>query len=163
MLMTVNSLVEQLAQELRNRRLTLATAESCTGGLVGAMLTETPGSSAWFLGGVTAYANRIKTDLLGVPPALIETHGAVSPEAARAMAEGARNRLGADFAVSLTGIAGPDGGSPAKPVGLVYIAVASSGGTDVREHRFNGSREDIRAAAADHALAHVLEAVRESR
>lgn len=153
----MKDLLDSLATRLLERKHTLAVAESCTGGLVGATLSGRPGSSAWFLGGIIAYANSLKTNLLGVPSDLLEAHGAVSPETAQAMADGARSRTGADVAVALTGIAGPDGGTPAKPVGLVYIAVASPTGICVREHHFPGSREEIRVAATQSALALVLE------
>lgn len=153
----MDALVQSLAEALLAHGQTIVTAESCTGGLVGATLTEQPGSSAWFLGGIIAYANSLKSNLLGIPPALLEAHGAVSPDTARAMADGARSRTGADVAVALTGIAGPEGGTPAKPVGLVYIAVASPAGICVRDYHFTGSREDIRVAATRSALALALD------
>ncbi len=106
---------------LRPAGLTVAVAESCTGGLVGKHLTDVPGSSDYFLGGVTAYDNRVKTEVLGVPADMLAAHGAVSPEVAAAMAEGVCRLLGADCALSTTGVAGPDGGTATKPVGLVYI------------------------------------------
>ena len=151
----METLLSQIAAALRARRQTLATAESCTGGLLGGLLTSLPGSSAWYLGGIVAYSNLIKTGLLGVPDAVLAAHGAVSLETARAMAEGARARLGADVAVAITGIAGPDGGTPEKPVGLVYMAVAAPHGTATFKHHFSGTRADIRAAAADAALRHL--------
>ena len=117
----METLLAQIAAALLARKQTLATAESCTGGLVGAALTSLPGSSTWYLGGIVAYANALKIRLLGVAPELLETCGAVSLETARAMAEGARAATGADFAVSITGIAGPDGGTQEKPVGLGTI------------------------------------------
>ena len=114
--------IETAVLELcRERGLTLATAESCTGGLVAARLTSVPGSSDVFLGGVVSYANEVKTAALGVPEDVLAAHGAVSAETAAAMAEGARRRLDADVAVAVTGIAGPGGGSDEKPVGLVYV------------------------------------------
>ena len=152
-------LPEQLAAALLARQQTLATAESCTGGLVGAALTNLPGSSAWYLGGVVAYANELKIRLLGVPAAVLAAHGAVSLETARAMAAGARAATGADFAVAITGIAGPAGGTPEKPVGLVYIGVAAPHGTATFKHHFSGSRAEIRQAATEAALRHLLEAV----
>ena len=111
----------------RERGLTLATAESCTGGLVAARLTSVPGSSDVFLGAVVAYADEVKARELGVPAEVLERHGAVSAEAAAAMAAGARARLGADVAVAVTGVAGPGGGTPEKPVGLVYLHAAGPG------------------------------------
>ena len=132
--------------------LTLATAESCTGGLVAARLTGIPGASAVVLGGVVAYANEVKEGELDVPAALLEEHGAVSPEVAEAMAHGARERLGADVAVAVTGIAGPDGGTPEKPVGLVYLHVEGPDGGHGREFSFPGDRASIRARATVGAL-----------
>lgn len=152
-------LLDQLAAALLARQQTLATAESCTGGLVGAALTGLPGSSAWYLGGVIAYANDLKVRLLGVPADVLAAHGAVSLETARAMAAGARAATGADFAVSITGIAGPAGGTPEKPVGLVFIGVAAPHGTATFKHHFSGSRAEIRQAATEAALRHLLEAV----
>jgi len=139
-------------EDARRAGLSLGAAESCTGGLVGGRLTEIPGSSDVFLGGVICYANRLKTELLDVPAALIAGQGAVSEEVARAMAEGARARLGADLAVSVTGIAGPSGGTAEKPVGTVWFAVASPGKTDTRRIIFLGSRREIRERAAQTAL-----------
>lgn len=152
-------MLDQLAAALLARKQTLATAESCTGGLVGAALTGLPGSSAWYLGGVVAYANELKIRLLGVPAEILAARGAVSLETARAMAAGARAATGADFAVSITGIAGPAGGTPEKPVGLVFIGVAAPHGTATFKHHFSGSRADIRQAATEAALRHLLEAV----
>ena len=152
-------MLDQLATALLARRQTLATAESCTGGLVGAALTGLPGSSAWYLGGVVAYANELKIRLLGVPAEILAANGAVSLDTARAMAAGARAATGADFAVSITGIAGPSGGTPEKPVGLVYVGVAAPHGTATFKHHFSGSRADIRQAATEAALRHLLEAV----
>jgi nicotinamide-nucleotide amidase len=121
--------VEELVLSLcRARGLTLATAESCTGGMVAERLTEVPGSSDVFLGGVVAYADALKRAELGVPAEVLERHGAVSAETAAAMAQGARERLGADIAVAVTGIAGPGGGTPEKPVGLVYVHAAGPDG-----------------------------------
>src|SRR5207342_940104 len=107
---------------------TIAVAESCTGGMVASALTAIPGSSGYFLGGVVSYADEAKRDLLGVEPGILAAHGAVSAQVARAMAEGARARFGAAVAASVTGIAGPDGGTPEKPVGLTYIGIADDGG-----------------------------------
>jgi nicotinamide-nucleotide amidase len=144
------------------RSLTLAVAESCTGGLVAELLTSVPGASRSFLGGVVAYANEAKTELLGVNRAVLEAHGAVSAEVARAMADGARRRLGASVAVAVTGIAGPDGGSADKPVGLVHFAVASETGVTSKHALFTGGRELVRRRAAFAALALVRRVVRES-
>lgn len=125
-----------VGRELRERGRTVAVAESCTGGLVAERLTEVPGSSSYFLGGVVAYSNAAKHALLGVPQALLDEHGAVSDPVARAMAEGALARFGSDLAIATTGISGPDGGSEEKPVGLVYIALASADGSDTHCDRF---------------------------
>ena len=152
-------MLDQLATALLARRQTLATAESCTGGLVGAALTGLPGCSAWYLGGVVAYANELKIRLLGVPAEILAANGAVSLETARAMAAGARAATGADFAVSVTGIAGPAGGTKEKPVGLAYIGVAAPHGTAAFRHRFSGSRADVRVAAVEAALRHLLAAI----
>jgi len=136
---------------------TLATAESCTGGLVAHLITEVPGSSAYFLGGLVTYADRVKTDLADVPPPVLEAHGAVSAQVAVAMAEGARRRLGVDVAVAVTGVAGPDGGTDAKPVGLTYVAVADGNGDIVRRHQWSGDRAGNKRASAAAALSLVLE------
>ena len=137
------------------RGLTIATAESCTGGLIAAVLTEIPGSSAVVDRGFVTYSNAAKTDLLGVPAALIDRLGAVSEGVARAMAEGALARSGADLAVAVTGIAGPDGGSAGKPVGLVHFAAARRGGeTRNAVHIFAGlDRSGVRLATVREALA----------
>ena len=145
--------VEEMVLELcRERGLKLATAESCTGGLVAARLTPVPGSSAAFLGAVVAYANEVKAGELGVPEGMLEHHGAVSAEVAEAMAQGARARLGVDVAVSVTGIAGPDGGTEEKPVGLVYLHAAGPDGDLALEFNLPGDRDAIRGRSAASAL-----------
>lgn len=131
---------------------TLATAESCTGGLVGHLLTEVPGASSVFRGGVIAYADTVKIRSLGVPEATIAAHGAVSAQTAVAMAEGARRALDADVAIAVTGIAGPSGGTEAKPVGLTYVAVADAAGHDVKRFVWSGDRHANKAASAGAAL-----------
>ena len=136
----------------RAQGLTLATAESCTGGMVAERLTSVPGSSQVFLGAVVAYSNEVKAAELGVPQEVLERHGAVSAETAAAMAAGARERLGADVAIAVTGIAGPDGGSEEKPVGLVYLHVEGSFGSRSKRFVFPGDREGIRRRAAVTAL-----------
>jgi len=140
------------------RGLTIATAESCTGGLVGHLLTDVPGASMCYLGGVISYANALKEGLLGVDGHLLVVHGAVSGEVAAAMAEGARRRIGTDISVAVTGIAGPDGGTAAKPVGLTYIACAGVAGTVVHERRWTGDRRANKRASAGDALAMALAA-----
>jgi nicotinamide-nucleotide amidase len=139
-------------ERARRAKLTLGAAESCTGGLVGGRLTDIPGSSDVFMGAVVCYADRLKTELLQVPAALIGAHGAVSGEVACAMAEGARRRLGVDLALAVTGIAGPGGGSADKPVGTVWFGVASPKGTDTRRIVFLGSRREVRERATQTAL-----------
>jgi nicotinamide-nucleotide amidase len=145
---------QALAEALRNAGRTLALAESCTGGLAAARLTAVPGVSAVFRGGVVTYSNEAKSALLGVPAGLIATHGAVSAEVAQAMAVGARERLGADLAVSVTGIAGPDGGTAEKPVGLVYLGLATAGAVASRRLELGPEqpRLVIQSRAAKHAL-----------
>ncbi|MGE5229594.1 MAG: CinA family nicotinamide mononucleotide deamidase-related protein [Deltaproteobacteria bacterium] len=149
---TVDDLV---ADALRSRGLTLAVAESCTGGLLGSRITARPGSSDYFLGGVISYGNQAKIDLLDVAPGVLARHGAVSEEVAGAMAAGARARLGADYALSVTGVAGPDGGTPEKPVGLVFLGCAGPKGVEVRRGSFPGDRESVRTFSATSAL-HLL-------
>lgn len=153
--------VEEVVLDLcRNRGLTLATAESCTGGLVAARLTAVPGFSETTLGGVVAYSNELKLTELGVDPALIEAHGAVSAEVAEAMARGARARLGADVTVAVTGVAGPGGGTEEKPVGLVYFHVETPDGGRGSSFSFPGDRESIRrrsVVASLHLVRRLLE------
>ncbi len=145
---------DQVARLLEGRR--IATAESCTAGLLAARLTDRPGSSAYVAGGVVAYANQAKIDLLGVDPALIEAHGAVSQEVAEAMALGAVERFGADTAVAITGVAGPDGGTPEKPVGTVWFCVRlAEGVTVIRSLQLPGARPDVRERSTTVAM-HLL-------
>ena len=145
-------LEETVGRLLAAQEKNLAVAESCTGGLIGHRLTQIAGSSDYFLGGVIAYSNASKIRDLGVPRELIERHGAVSEEVARAMAEGVRTRFGADFGVAVTGIAGPDGGSAAKPVGTVWIAVADAGGTVAKLRCFPTTREHVKLWSSQQAL-----------
>ena len=150
----------------REGGLTLATAESCTGGLVSARLTSVPGSSDVFVGGVVAYSNKVKVRELGVPQETLEAHGAVSEETARAMAEGARERLGADVAVSVTGVAGPGGGTEEKPVGLVHVHAVGPDGERSVSFSVPSDRESIRrraAVAALHLVRRVLTQSRDNR
>lgn len=145
--------VEELVLDLcRARRLTLATAESCTGGMVAARLTDVPGSSDVFLGGIVAYSDEVKRRELGVPEDVLAAHGAVSAETAAAMAEGARLSLGADVAVSITGVAGPGGGTPEKPVGLVHVHAAGPDGERALELSIPGDRGAVRSRATVTAL-----------
>jgi nicotinamide-nucleotide amidase len=154
------ALAERLQGVCVGARLTVASAESCTGGLVGHAITEIPGSSAYYVGGVVSYADDAKRDLLGVPPDVLAAHGAVSAQVARAMATGVRERLRASLGVSVTGIAGPDGGTPDKPVGLTYVAVADDVGVDVRRFVWSGDRAANKAASARAALELLLERAR---
>ncbi len=156
------STAELVVDLLRERGLTLATAESCTGGLLATRITEVPGSSDVFLGSVVSYANSVKRDRLGVPEEVLAEHGAVSPETAAAMAAGARSALGADVAVSVTGVAGPDGGTEEKPVGLVYLHAVGPGGELDRRLDFPGDRGTIRLRAAVAALHLVRQLVTKS-
>jgi nicotinamide-nucleotide amidase len=146
------NLPEVVGDLLRTQGSRVAAAESCTGGMVLARLTDVPGSSEWVVGGVMAYANEVKVEQLGVPDQLISEHGAVSEPVALAMAEGVRERLNTDIAVSVTGIAGPSGGTEAKPVGMVCIAVVTTGGSRVRTFRFVGDRQMVRTQATQAAL-----------
>jgi nicotinamide-nucleotide amidase len=141
-----------LGRLLAERKQSLAVAESCTGGLIAQRISAVPGASRYFRGGVVAYANEAKRDLLGVPEALLAAHGAVSAPVARAMAEGARARLGADLAVSTTGISGPDGGTPEKPVGLVFVGFADASGGEAQEFLFPFDRERHRLVTSQVAL-----------
>ncbi len=134
------------------RRVTLGVAESCTGGLVAATITDVPGSSQYFLGGVVSYANEVKTTVLGVPEQLLAAHGAVSAEVALAMARGVRSLLGSDVGLGITGIAGPGGATPTKPVGLVFIAVAGPWGERCRSAQFAGERVANKRRFAAEAL-----------
>jgi PncC family amidohydrolase len=151
------ALAERLQGICLGRGRSVALAESCTGGLVAATLTEVAGSSGYFLGGVVSYSNDAKEALLGVPRIALEAHGAVSAQVAKAMAEGARARFGASLAASVTGVAGPDGGSDAKPVGLTYLGLASDAGTEVRRLQLGGDRAGNREAAARAALEWLIE------
>jgi nicotinamide-nucleotide amidase len=143
---------EIVAGELLAQNLTIATAESCTAGLLAGRLTDRPGSSAYVLGGLVVYSNAAKTELAGVPAELIQRVGAVSAEVAQALAEGAARRLGADIGVGITGIAGPDGGSAEKPVGLVHFCVSGRARTIARAVQLPGSRADVRKRAVVVAL-----------
>ena len=153
------ALAERLQAACLASATTVALAESCTGGLVAAALTSVPGSSGYFLGGVVSYADAAKRDLLDVDPAVLAAHGAVSAQVARAMAEGARARFGASVAASVTGIAGPDGGSTEKPVGLTYIGVADDAGADVRRFVWSGDRAANRLDSGVAAVELLLERV----
>lgn len=149
---------KQIIDILTERNQTLVTAESCTGGMIASALTDVPGASAAIYGGYVTYANSAKSRMIQVQPRLIRDYGAVSNQVARAMADGARNTARVDFAVAVTGIAGPEGGSEKKPVGLVYVAVSSELATVVIEHRFGDiGRDGVRKATVEAALELVLQ------
>jgi nicotinamide-nucleotide amidase len=150
------ALVDALARELKARGLMMATAESCTGGLIAGACTEVSGSSDWFERGFVTYSNAAKSELLGVPPSLIEDHGAVSEPVARAMAAGAVAHSPAQFAVAVTGVAGPTGGSVEKPVGTVWFGWATPAGVFTEHQKFDGNRAAVRLATVRHALAGLL-------
>ena len=137
---------------LRRKHATVAVAESCTGGMLGERFTSVAGSSDYFLGGFITYSNALKTELLGVPAEILQAFGAVSRETAEAMAAGARRRANSTHALAVTGVAGPDGGSEAKPVGTVWVAVADAAGTRAFERRFLGDRQRIRTFTCQMAL-----------
>lgn len=151
------TLVAALARRLLARHWTLATAESCTGGLIAASCTDLAGSSQWFERGFVTYSNEAKTEMLSVDPALITAHGAVSEVVARAMAHGAVRHSRAQVAVAVTGIAGPTGGSPAKPVGTVWFGFLVDGRLASETRRFDGGRPEVRAATVRHALERLLQ------
>jgi len=150
-------LAEQARRALEDDGLSLATAESCTGGLVGHVLTEVAGISRVYRGGLISYSDRLKEAELGVSTHTLTRHGAVSAQACSQMADGARRRYGSDVALAVTGIAGPDGGTAAKPVGLTYVAVADEAGQDVRRYTWAGERSANKLASARAALELLLE------
>jgi len=157
----LTGLAERLQGICIGRGLSVAVAESCTGGLVADAITDIPGSSGYFLGGVVSYSNAAKEQLLDVAPDVLAAHGAVSAQVARAMAEGVRARFNADVGVAVTGVAGPDGGSEAKPVGLTYVAVADGDGVDVRRHAWSGDRLANKASSAAATLELILDRIDE--
>lgn len=144
--------INELGECLRATDSRLATAESCTGGLLASTLTDVSGSSDWFAGSVVAYANDVKEKLLGVPAGLIAEHGAVSEPVVLAMARGALQAVGADLAVAISGVAGPTGGTPDKPVGTVWMAWAHSSGAHARLHQFEGDRAAVKAQSVMAAI-----------
>ena len=155
----MTSSVEKLRDVLLARGLTISTAESCTGGLCAAALVDLPGSSTWYSGGVVAYSNAIKHELLDVPKGVLEDHGAVSEPVALAMAEGVRSRCRSSVSCSTTGIAGPGGGTPDKPVGLVWIGIATPTGTHARRYHFSGDRLSVRQQTVDACFELLLEQI----
>lgn len=155
--MNTRALCEQLAQELQARGWMLATAESCTGGMIAAACTDLSGSSSWFERGFVTYSNEAKTEQLGVDPALIAQQGAVSEVVVRAMAFGAVRHSRAQVSVAVTGVAGPTGGSPQKPVGTVWFGFQVDGRLTSETLRFDGDRAAVRSATVDHALQRLLQ------
>ena len=145
-------LADGVGEKLRTKGLTLALAESCTGGKLGDIITEVPGSSDYFLGGVVSYGNDAKVEILGIDADVLRSKGAVSEEVARMMADGARARFGADIGIGITGIAGPSGGTPSKPVGLVFIAMTSRDKGICVKNTFDGTRSEIKCLAAEKAV-----------
>ena len=155
----MTSSVEKLRDALLARGWTISTAESCTGGLCAAALVDLPGSSTWYSGGVVAYSNAIKHELLDVQKGVLEDHGAVSEPVALAMAEGVRSRCRSSVSCSTTGIAGPGGGTPDKPVGLVWIGIATPTGTHARRYHFSGDRLSVRQQTVDACFELLLEQI----
>lgn len=152
-------LSKKLGSILKNKKLTLAIAESCTGGMIGGAITEVAGSSEYFLGGVIAYDNRIKRDILGVPEKVLSKFGAVSGETVLAMAKGVQKLMNTDCAIAVSGVAGPGGGTKDKPVGLVYIGIAVNKKCWSFEYRFTGTREEIREKTVGEGLKRMIERV----
>lgn len=153
------SIEQQLGDKLRALGATVASAESCSGGLIAHRITNVPGCSAYYLGGAVTYGNRAKMKILGVEKSTLVEHGAVSEPVAEGMAKGARETFGADYAVVTTGIAGPTGGTADKPVGLVYIGVATPESVRVERCQFDGDRESVKAQTAEHALELLVESI----
>ena len=149
----------EIISKLIENNISIATAESCTGGSLGKIITSVSGASSIYGYGFITYANEAKENLLGVPHEILETVGAVSPETALAMAEGARRVGASDIGVSTTGIAGPTGGTPEKPVGLVYIAIADKNGSEFRKLNFSGDRDEVRAKTCDEVFRLVAERI----
>lgn len=150
--MRVVKIESKVGKVLKKEKMTLAVAESCTGGLISNRITDVNGSSEYFKIGIVAYSNEIKENILGVSPKLIQKYGAVSKSVALEMAKGARLLAGTDIGIGVTGIAGPSGGTRTKPVGLVYIAIVVDGKQTVKEFRFKGSRQNIKLQASQAAL-----------
>lgn len=158
--MNTADLTKTLAEILLSRNWTVSLAESCTGGLVCATLTELSGSSEWFERGYITYSNEAKTECLGVPAEIIEAHGAVSEAVAKAMAEGAKINSGSNVAISITGVAGPSGGTPEKPVGTVWFGWATANQTLTKTMRFDGDRQKVREQATEFALTELIALLR---
>lgn len=153
----MDSLGQEIGRLLRQRKLTLGVVESATGGLISHLITSVAGSSDYYKGSVTAYSNEIKMNVIGVKEATLKRYGAVSPQVAEEMAAGGRGVLAVDVCLADTGIAGPTGGTPGKPVGLFYIGLSHKDGTYSRKHIFSGNREENKQSAADDALSWLKE------
>ncbi len=158
----MDELLEKIARLLKERKMRIATAESCTGGLIGHTLTNIPGSSDYYEGGIISYSNALKAKLLGVREKTLVVYGAVSEQTAHEMAEGMRRRANVDIGIATTGIAGPGGGTPEKPVGLVYIALSTEKDTKVEKHLFHGNRVENKEHTCNAALALLLTHLREN-
>lgn len=157
----MSDLVDQLIEKLTEKKWSLVTAESCTGGMIATIITDKAGSSKIFDRGFITYSNQSKIDHLNVPEIVISSHGAVSEETAEKMAAGALKNSKANVSIAVTGIAGPDGGTPQKPIGLVYIGYALKGGiAQAAKHNFEGSREEIRLQATREAIKHLLNIIK---
>lgn len=156
----VMKIEDKIGKVLRKRKMTMAVAESCTGGLISSRITDSSGSSEYFIMGIVAYSNRIKENILGVSPRLLQKHGAVSKQVALEMAKGARLLANTDIGIGVTGIAGPAGGTRKKPVGLVYIAFVMNKKQILKEFRFKGSRQDIKLQASEAGLNLIKKCVR---
>jgi len=154
---TCKELAERIGIKLIKCGLTLSTAESCTGGMIGASITSIPGASQWFRGGIIAYDNSVKMSLLNVPRSILDSNGAVSTQTAKAMAFGACLKLETECAIAVTGIAGPDGGTEEKPVGLVYIGVCYLETVEIFKHIFSGNRDDVREQTVHMGIRHLAE------
>ncbi len=157
--MTIEAMVTRLGEELKARGLTISTAESCTGGGIAAAFTEIAGSSEWFVGGFVTYSNEWKMKQLGVQAETLQRHGAVSSQTVGEMLEGLLENGGADFGIAVSGIAGPGGGTPEKPVGTVYVGVAGKEWKRVERCHFDGGRSDVRRATIETAIGMMLEEV----
>ena len=153
----------QLSEILNEKGYTLSFAESCTGGLLSKTITDIPGSSSFFLGSAVTYSNDAKMDILGVREGTLIEHGAVSEPTAIEMAEGARNAFSSDVSASVTGIAGPGGGTPEKPVGTVWTCVIVKGRTETRKYQLKGDREQIRQQTVDSVLSHIIRMLEDNR
>ncbi len=152
-------LASKLGFLLKRKEWTLSVAESCTGGLIGAVLSELPGTSFFFEGGVIAYSNQVKQNILRVPRQILEKYGAVSAETVRAMADGVSHLLGTQCAISISGIAGPSGGTPEKPIGLVYMGFVTPGSKWEKRYVFSGDRRAIRESSVEQALLNIIESL----